>query len=305
MRDEKKVFQLFGETSASIYPLARDIMRPLFEEYFSEQRFYQAIFFACNMRPELITTELFLKRNPYVRPESVVEILVDAVEAGYLEKDEKGGYGPTQKGSSAIETVHEAFYNHVNQLNEFPEDQLQELTRLMGKLVQSVDQTDLGHRKICFESSYGGHNQVESGSLAKLDQQLDDMNAFRDDAHIAAWKPMGVDGHTWEVLTFIWNGDVNTTEGLAENLPYRQYTNEDYQATLEDLVKKGWIEGKGDGFVVTEKGKNIRDEAEDATNANYFGAWKVLSDDEIARIGELLTALKETNLKLLPEENEG
>jgi hypothetical protein len=39
MRDEKSVFQLFGETSASIYPLSRDVMRPLFEEYFYEQRF--------------------------------------------------------------------------------------------------------------------------------------------------------------------------------------------------------------------------------------------------------------------------
>ncbi len=110
MRDEKSVFQLFGKTSASIYPLARDVMRPLFEEYFSEQRFYQPLFLAFNLAPEPISADLIRLRNPYANPDSVQEILEDAVAAGYLERIGEGEYQPTQKGSSAIETVHKAFY---------------------------------------------------------------------------------------------------------------------------------------------------------------------------------------------------
>ncbi len=196
MRDERSVFQLLGETSASIYPLARDVMRPLFEEYFSEQRFYQVIFFAYNLNPEPITAELYLKRNPYAKPESVLEILMDAVEAGYLEKVEEGEYRPDQIGSDAIEIVHEAFYSHANKLNQYPADQLKELCSLLVKLVDSVKQTDLGIRKISFDASHDGHIHVGHGTLAKVDQHLDDLNAFRDDAHIAAWIPVGTDGHT-------------------------------------------------------------------------------------------------------------
>ena len=85
-----------------------------------------------------------------------------------------------------------------------------------------------------------------------------------------------VDGHTWEVLTFIWNGDATTAEKLVERLPYRQYTADDYQVTLEDLVQRGWIEAGADGYCVTEAGKKIRDDAEDATNQNYFSPWKIL-----------------------------
>lgn len=300
MRDEKSVFQLFGETSASIYPLARDVMRPLFEEYFSEQRFYQPLFLAYNLKSEPISADLFQLRNPYANPDSVQEILEDATEAGYLEKSGEGEYRPTQKGSSAIETVHEAFYNHVNQLKEVHADQLKELCSLLAKLVESISQADLGERKICFDASFGGHMQVDHGTLARVDQHLDDLNAFRDDAHIAAWRPAGVDGHTWEVLTFIWNGDATTAEGLVERLPYRQYTADNYKATLEDLVQMGWIEVGDNGFIVTEKGKKIRDDAEDITDRNYFSPWKVLSDEELHRLGELLRALKETNLKLMP-----
>lgn len=305
MRDERNVYQLMGETSASIYPLSRDIMRPLFEEYFSEQRFYQPLFLAYNLGSEPISADLFQLRNPYAKPDSVQEILKDAAEAGYLEKISTGNYRPTKKGSSAIETVHSAFYDHINQLNKFPVDDLKELCSLLAKLIDAINQTDLTGRKICFDASFGGHIQVEHATLARVDQHLDDLNAFRDDAHIAAWRPTGVDGHTWEVLTFIWNGDTNTAEGLAERLPYRQYTLENYIETLKDLVQKGWIEPGAAGYVVTEAGKKIREDAEETTNQNYFGPWKVLSDEELLRLGELLTNLKATNLKLMPEDQEG
>ena len=52
MRGEKKIYQLLGETSASIFPLAQEIMGPLFEKYFSEQRFYQPTFLAYRLSPE-------------------------------------------------------------------------------------------------------------------------------------------------------------------------------------------------------------------------------------------------------------
>ena len=147
MRDEKSVFQLFGETSGSIYPLSRDVMRPLFDEYFSEQRFYQPLFLAYNLTPEPISVDLYNKRNPYANPDSVQEILEDAATAGYLEKIGEGEYRLAKKGSFAIETVHEAFYSHVNQVNQFPAERLKELCSLMAKLVDSISQTDLGDRK--------------------------------------------------------------------------------------------------------------------------------------------------------------
>ncbi|MCK5793444.1 MAG: hypothetical protein KAH12_01975 [Anaerolineales bacterium] len=303
MRGEKKVFQLFGETSASIYPLARDVMRPLFEEYFSEQRFYQAIFFAYNLSPDPITPELFLKRIPYAKPESVLEILEDAVEAGYLARDGQGGYLPAEKGSSAIEVVHDAFYTRANQINEFPDEKSKELASLLAKLVDSVDQSELAGGKICYIASHGGHIQVEPGTLAQVDQLLDDLNAFRDDAHIAAWTPVGVDGHTWEVLTLVWNGNATTAEALNERLPYRQYTVEDYKGSLEGLVQRGWIEEGAEGYLVTDAGKKIRDEAEAVTNENYFRPWKVLTDSELTRLGDLLEELKETNLKMVEKDD--
>ena len=124
---------------------------------------------------------------------------------------------------------------------------------------------------------------------------------LRDDAHIAAWTPVGVSGHAWEVLSFVWNGEANTVEKLVERLPFRNYSAEDFTQTLEDLTQRGWVEPGTDGYTITEKGKKIREDAEAATDANYLGPWKVLSNDELARLEELLTALKETNQSLIEQ----
>jgi hypothetical protein len=125
------------------------------------------------------------------------------------------------------------------------------------------------------------------------------MNAFRDDAHIAAFTPVGVSGQVWETLTFVWNGEANTIEKLVERLPFRFYTAEDYTKALEDLTQRGWIQPGDDGYTTTDAGQKIRDDAEAQTNTNYFGPWKVLSDEELTQLGDLLTGLKESNLKLV------
>jgi hypothetical protein len=299
--EQRKVFQLFGETSASIFPLARDIMQAHFEEHFTEQRFYQPTFMAYNVSPEPISVDLFCKRTPYINPNAVDEFLAAAADESYLESDGAEGYLVSGKGTASINAVHNSFYDHINSINQFPEDKLKQLSELLGKIVNAVDNSDHLNDKVCFEISHGGHPDVGKGTLAQIDQHLDDLNAFRDDAHIAAWKPVGVSGHTWEVLSFVWNGNATTVEKLVEALPFRQFEPKDFLETLEDLVQRGWIDSKDDGYAVTEAGKKIRDDAEITTDTNYFKPWKTISDEELNQLGNLLEELKNTNIKLAEE----
>ena len=298
MRNERKVFELMGETSQSIYPLAQEIMDPQFEKHFTEQRFYQPTFLANQIAPRSISVDLVSKRNPYANPAGIGKTLADAANAGYLDPDGKDGYVVSEKGANAIRVTHEAFYNHINKVNQFFGNKLKELAALLDKLVEACTKADLSNGVLCLNISHNGHPKVEPASLAEVDQYLDDMNAFRDDAHISAWMPVGVDGHTWEILSFVWNGEANTAEKLVERLPYRDYTAEDYTKTLENLQEHGWIEPGEDGYVATNDGKKIRGDAEAVTDANYFAPWKALSDDEVTRLGQLLTGLKAINLKI-------
>ncbi len=273
MSDQQTVFQLRGEVSASIFPLARSVVMPLFEKRFTEQRFYGPTFIATQVAPKPISVELLSKRTPYNNPIGIAKTLNNAVEAGYLRADSEGEYVVSEKGAKAIEEAHSAFYAHVNKVNKFPAEKMVRLASLLRRLVAACDEIEFKTGKTTFGISHGGHPKVDADSLAEVDQLLDDLAAFRDDAHIAARMPTGVSGQVWETLTFVWNGEENTAEKLAERLPFRNYEVDDYASALDKLQELGWIETGDDGFKVTAEGQSVRDEAEALTNSNYFLPW--------------------------------
>ena len=301
MRDKQKVWQAMSDTSSSIFPLAQDIMGPLFEEHYIERRFYLPTLIASGLAPQPITLDIYSKRNPYANPNGIESLLTAIANDGYLAQDSAGGYTLTEKGVNAINATNAAFYKRINELNQFPADKLKELTGLLGKLVDSCSKADLVNGRLSFEISRNSHPKVEADALAQIDQHIDDMNAFRDDSHISAWTPSGVNGHTWETLSFVWNGEANTVEKLVERLPFRNYTAEDFTKTLDDLTQRGWVEPGEDGYKVTETGKKIREDAEAETDKNFYAPWASLSDDELAKLEDLLNELKETNIKIAEE----
>jgi ribosomal protein S19E (S16A) len=287
-----------SQTSSSIYPLAQDVMRQQFEAHFTERRFYTPCLTASGLAPNPISVEVYSRRNPYANPSGIKQLLSDMAAAGYLEMDGNGGYLLSTKGAAAVDSTNETFYKHINNVDQFPDDKRKELSDLLAKLVVASTEADLANGNLCLNISFNGHPQVEPDSLAAIDQRIDDLHAFRDDAHISAWTPSGVNGHTWEVLSFIWNGEANTVEKLVERLPFRNYTAGHYIQTLDDLTTRGWVEPGDDGYIITETGRNIREDAEMVTNNNFFGPWKVLTDEEFTILGELLNELKETNEKI-------
>jgi hypothetical protein len=103
-------------------------------------------------------------------------------------------------------------------------------------------------------------------------------------------------------LSFVWNGEANTVEKLVERLPFRNYTAEDYTETLNNLTQRGWIVSSDDGYKITQEGKQVRENAETATDESFYTAWKSLSDDELIKLGDLLNELKEINQKIVEEK---
>lgn len=300
MRDQQKVWQLVGDTAGSIYSLAEDIMREPFEKNFTERRFYLPTLIISGVSGSL-TVDVYSKRNPYANPAELEKLFADMTSAGYLNEAGSGKYLLSEKGANAINSTNETFYNHLNKVDRLPTDKRKELTTLLGKLVDACTKADLANGKLSFEISHNSHPKVEADSLAQIDQHIDDLNAFRDDAHISAWTPSGVNGHTWETLSFVWNGEANTVEKLVERLPFRNYTAEDFTKALDDLTQRGWIEPGDNGYKITDTGKKTREDAEDATNANFFAPWKSLSDEDLAKLEELLSELKEINIKIAEE----
>jgi DNA-binding MarR family transcriptional regulator len=112
--------------------------------------------------------------------------------------------------------------------------------------------------------------------------------------HIAAWQSYGVDGKVWETLTFLWQGEAATGAELAEQISqYRHYDEADYTTAFEELASHGWAIADNDRYLITEKGKKVRQEAEDDTDQLFYAPFKELDQKEIEELKTLLEKLAE------------
>jgi hypothetical protein len=143
---------------------------------------------------------------------------------------------------------------------------------------------------------------AEACALAHIDQAIDDLNAFRDDAHIAAFKPHAISGHAWELLTFLWREQVKNADEMAEKVTTRGYARKDYTEALDELVKRRWVEQvQGNTYALTAAGRRIREEAESKTDHHFYAPWaKLFSADQLDLLRDRLTGI-ESGLKRMAE----
>jgi len=134
----------------------------------------------------------------------------------------------------------------------------------------------------------------EAPALLRLYHYIADFNAFRDDAHMAAWQPLEVTGYEWEAFSFIASGQAETAAALFHQLAYRGYSQEDYAKALQKLTEHGWLAQAGNTYQLTEAGRAVQTEVEQHTDDYFYAPWhEALNEAELAETIELLRLLRE------------
>jgi Mn-dependent DtxR family transcriptional regulator len=298
-----QLWTLAGETSQAIFAVTRDTVDPLLEKHgLNERGFAFTLLSAQSFEPEPVSAARLSIRSPYTNPAQYDSFLTKVAEAGFLEPKGDGEYKLTEKARTVLHELNDAFYTRLGEIPALPDENLARSEDLLKRVVDACLEAPEPASKWCISKSHQGHPSQEYAPLAKIDQHLDDLNAFRDDAHLAAWQPYDVSGHAWEALTLIWRGDARTAEEMAER-PFRGHSAETYSEALADLTGRGWVEQTSDGYRVTEKGQALRQEAEEATDRYFFAPWARLSVTEKVQLHWLLTQLKNNLQEMV--ENEG
>lgn len=146
----------------------------------------------------------------------------------------------------------------------------------------------------CLAHSRNRAPEDDAPPLAKLSQYFSEFNAFRDDAHMAAWQPHEQSGAAWEAFSLICAGEAASAAAVATQLAHRGYSPTEYAAALSRLARRGWLEAasaKGD-YGMTETGRALRDAVERQTNAYFYAPWSSLADADIERLKTLLLQLQ-------------
>lgn len=288
-------------TQADIWTLAVDVMNgyvPTYQAQMAavlEEAGAQGMFFAVlqarGAHPEPLTPARFSAQAPYTNPARQQAMLDQAVEAGFLTQDDDG-YRLTAVGHSVVERAFATAHAGIPQAPALPPADMQRLSRTFGAIMNASLSAAEPAQKAALLASRWTDPGKTAAPAARLDQFITDLLNFRDDAHVAAWRATGVDGRDWEALTFIWRGEATTAAALADRLPFRGYTADDYAASLHVLEQKGWIVAGDDGYRVTEDGRGVREAAEAETDRLFYAGWSVIEPAELQETGDLLAALK-------------
>ena len=129
--------------------------------------------------------------------------------------------------------------------------------------------------------------------LPFIEQAFTCLDAYRDDAHLAAWRSSNLSATTFETLTVLWCGEVASLNGIVRKLARRGHAPKIYSVALSDLRHNGYVAGARTALRLTPAGQVYRDQVEAKTNELFFLAWDVLSDDQKAELEQLLTRLKD------------
>jgi Mn-dependent DtxR family transcriptional regulator len=287
---------LANSVSAAINPLATSIVQPLIQHHLNQGRGFFPLLMSYGAAPDAFAVTDYAHRVPYTNPERVKAMLEELADKGFVLREGDGRYLIAAKGKEALDGVHAGFYGRLGEFETVPADELAQLIALLARLGDASLVAAEPANKYALENSRRGHYPSEA-PLGQIDQRLDDLNAFRDVAHIAAWKEHELAGRSWESFTLLWNGVANSAESLAEKLPNRGYSAADYAESLTELAARGWIEAKGDGYGLTGEGRRVREMTEAETNRLFYAPWAALDEGEKTRLRTLLV-----NLKLKLEE---
>lgn len=206
-------------------------------------------------------------------------------------------YTLTEAGRAAVHTLRAGSREIMATLEPLPAAEIARLESLLLRLIEASLNSPNPPGVWCLAHSRNRASDPQSAPLLKIAQYFADFNAVRDDAHMAAWQPLGVEGYVWEAFSFVWSGTATSAEALFDQLAYRGYSRNDYEAALQLLAGRGWLAEAGNDsskvYQLTEEGRAIREEVEQLTDEYFYGPWACLAEGEVGELQELLVRLGE------------
>ncbi len=238
--------------------------------------------------PIPVTAGLLNIRIPYNSRSHYTKLLNSLVFKEMLENPSQDQFTLTRKGLDGLKYVIHTIYAALAGMR--PMDELN-LSRLADQL-QQCSEYCLATSPPPETWSISHLRRLAPGdgadTMVRIDQYLSELVAYRDDAHLAAWKGYRVSGHAWEILTNLWIERSLSLNQVCTKLKHRGFSRKQTRAAIKQLQKKGWAELENDALQITIAGDETRLAAENLTDRYYYAPFTMLGDSEIEILLELL-----------------
>ena len=246
---------------------------------------------ASEFDPQPLTVANLRVRDIYAS-ERIVAALLELLTGEQWLQRRGDGYSLTQPGRELLAAIRQRTLTLLDVMEALlPPDDMVRLAHLLGRIIDASLQAKTPPGTWCLAHSRHRAPAADAPLFLRITHYFSDLNAFRDDAHMAAWQPLHVSGHAWEAFALIGAGQATSAAAVYAKLPFRGYSEEEYDASLQMLVQRGWLANAGDGYAVTPAGEQVRAQVEEHTDAYFYAPWSTLSDAEMDEVRQLLENL--------------
>ena len=248
---------------------------------------------AVEFAPDPLTVERLRIRDIYASERIASALLEMMASEQWLERtgDE---YRLTEAGWAIYRRTRERSRSLLAGLEPLLPDDLAWVVAQIERVIDASLHSPTPPGVWCLAHSRNRAPDASAPPLARLSQYVSDFNAFRDDAHMAAWQPHDQSGASWESFSLVCSGEATSAAAVATHLTHRGYSPGEYAAALEALAQRGWLEpiaASGD-YRVTDAGRAVREEVERQTDRYFYAPWSFLGEADVLRLKHLLLQLQ-------------
>jgi len=248
---------------------------------------------AAEFDPEPLTVAGLRRRDVYASP-GIVRAILEMMAAEKWFDRQGEAYLLTEAGRDLIRHRQAWRDDALAALDPLLKVDLAGLESMLDKVISSCLVSEDPPGNWCLVHSRRRAPAADAAFSVRLFHYVADINAFRDDAHMAAWRPHGVMGYAWEAFSLVCAGRARSAAALFNQLAYRGYSRHDYEHALGYLVSHGWlVMTRERSFRPSDRGQEVRREVEHLTDRYFYAPWqKSLSEREIATISDLVVQLR-------------
>ncbi len=244
--------------------------------------------------PEPVSAARLHIRAAYTSPAKLEAGLAKGAHLGLLQPAGGGDYRLTSAGHSGVEHLIQTAWTAMSKLSPLPQADLLRLADLLKRVDDACLAAPEPPGKWCLRIERHYDPGVKAPVMERLDQYLSDLVAYRDDARLAVRQSYGVSGQAWEASGLLWRGAATNLDDVYEKLGQRRgWSREDYGAAIQELIDRDWVAGDEVGYIVTDLGRAVREEAKESRDAYFHRPFGCLSDGETDELQDLLTRLCE------------
>jgi predicted transcriptional regulator len=261
----------------------------------------EMIYMAENYNTFAMSADHYMRRNCYYHPGTIEHTLTELSDSGLFEStNEAGTYCISDKGKHFIERSEELVLPRW----VMPPVENEHLMQAITLLRRTVAATRVGNLpcdtwSVQTRAEFGRPLNADTPPMWHLHVTTFDLWAYRDDAHLAAWRLPYPDlaPRTWEALSVLWRKEAKDAATLAEALKDHGFSADDYAESLNELAARGWVEERDGEYTLTPEGEKVRQRAEILTDEYFYTVFSTLSAAERTELNtsleNLLAGLKE------------